>query len=243
MAQITQRQKFILDKIIQEYIQAAVPVSSQVLEQKYEIGIKPATIRLELQRLTDLGYLLQPHVSAGRVPTDRGYRFFVDEVLEEEKRTFPEKKILEKISVFEKELSDSFKFFSELTKILADFSSAVALTYVAREGILFKEGWTGAFKEPEFHDLNCARDFAIMIQELEKSIDEFLNGGKGKTRLKIFIGRENKIPCAKNFSLILSSAKFPKRRRGILALLGPKRMDYPRNIGLMGSLVNFLEKC
>lgn len=232
-----------MDKIIKEYIRQAVPVSSRCLEEKYEIGIKPAAIRLELHRLTDMGYLKQPHVSAGRVPTDRGYRFFVDEVLEEEKRTFSEKKILEKISIFEKEFSGSFKFFSELTKILADFSSAVALTYVATEGILFKEGWTGAFKEPEFHDLNCARDFAIMIQRMEKSIDEFLNGGKEDARLKIFIGKENKIPCAKNFSVILSSANFPKKRRGVLALLGPKRMNYSRNIGLMGSLVNFLEKC
>ena len=81
---ITLRQGQILEKITREYIRLARPVSSQLLEEKYKLGICPATIRIEMQRLTDEGYLYQPHTSAGRVPTDKGYRFFVDNLLKKE---------------------------------------------------------------------------------------------------------------------------------------------------------------
>ncbi len=79
---ITERQGEILNRIVKEYITLAEPVSSQLLEKKHKFGLSPATIRNEMQKLTDDGYLLQPHTSAGRVPTDKGYRFFVDKLLE-----------------------------------------------------------------------------------------------------------------------------------------------------------------
>lgn len=242
MSPITERQKFILDKMVQEYIRQAVPVSSQVLERKYDIGLKPASIRLELHRLTDLGYLLQPHISAGRVPTDRGYRFFVDELFEQKRFTFSEEKISEKLSLLEKEVPDVFRFLSELTKLLADCSSNLAFTFIAEEMIFFKEGWLRVLREPEFQNLNCAREFMRTFQELEQSIEEFFQG-KEELKIKVLIGKESKISCAKDFSVILSPAKFPKKRKGALAVLGPKRMHYSRNIGLINSLVKFLEKC
>ena len=64
--------------IVKEYIDSAEPVSSQLLEKKYDFDISPATIRIEMQKLTDKGFLLQPHTSAGRIPSDKGYRFYVD---------------------------------------------------------------------------------------------------------------------------------------------------------------------
>src|SRR3989344_583632 len=75
------RRKDILEKTIFEYISRAEPVSSSWLEDRYDMACSPATIRSELLFLTEDGYLEQPHVSAGRVPSDKGYRFFVDEFL------------------------------------------------------------------------------------------------------------------------------------------------------------------
>ena len=79
---ITQRQKEILKSMVQEYIRSAQPVSSRLIERKYQLGVSSATIRAEMQKLTRKGYLFQPHTSAGRVPTDKGYRFYVDSILE-----------------------------------------------------------------------------------------------------------------------------------------------------------------
>lgn len=80
---LEQRQKDILLKIVEEYIDSAQPISSKLLKEKYKFNLSPATLRLEMQELTKKGFLLQPHTSAGRVPTEKGYRFFVDEVKKE----------------------------------------------------------------------------------------------------------------------------------------------------------------
>ena len=98
---ITDRQKDILDKIIQEYISSAEPVPSQSLEKKYDFGLSPATIRGEMHKLTEEGFLYQPHTSAGRVPTDKGYRFFVDNLLNKEFNIFSAE------NWFAKELDDN----------------------------------------------------------------------------------------------------------------------------------------
>lgn len=244
MIEITKRQKFILDKIIKGYIQQAVPISSQVLERKYDIGISSASIRLELHRLTDLGYLEQPHISAGRVPTEKGYRLFVNEILNLNRKelVFPGEEICEKFSLLEKEAADLFRFSSEITKLLADFSSNLALSFLEKEMVFFKEGWAKVLKEPEFEYLDCTQKFMKMLQKLEENIEQFLDGKRGE-EINVFIGKESKIPWAENFSLILSQAKFPKRRKGLLAILGPKRMDYSRNISLINAFVNSLKSC
>src|SRR4030043_2035671 len=101
--EITKRQKSILDRIIKEYINTAEPVSSQLLEKNYSFDICPATIRIEMQKLTDGGYLLQPHTSAGRVPTDKAYRSFVDNFFEEEFSRFNED-FFDEIEQIEKDL-------------------------------------------------------------------------------------------------------------------------------------------
>ena len=75
---ITDRQKGILNTLVEEYISSAEPVSSKELQKKHDFGVSPATIRNEMQRLMDAGFISQPHTSAGRVPTDKGYRFYVD---------------------------------------------------------------------------------------------------------------------------------------------------------------------
>ena len=80
---ITKRQENILEVLVRDYINSAQPISSEFLEKKHKFGLSPATLRIEMQKLTDGGYLIQPHTSAGRVPTDRGYRFFVDKIMED----------------------------------------------------------------------------------------------------------------------------------------------------------------
>ncbi|MBI4359197.1 MAG: hypothetical protein HY577_01230, partial [Candidatus Nealsonbacteria bacterium] len=69
--ELTERQKNILERIIEDYVALAQPVSSLELEKKYNFGIKPAMLRIEMEKLSDGGYLSQPFVSSGRVPTDK----------------------------------------------------------------------------------------------------------------------------------------------------------------------------
>jgi len=111
---ITERQKTILSSIVDEYINSAQPVSSKFLEKKYDFGICPASIRIEMQKLTDAGFLYQPHTSAGRVPTDKGYRFFVDDLLE--KDSFNKEDLFKLNNLLKEEIKDSIKFVQLLAK-------------------------------------------------------------------------------------------------------------------------------
>lgn len=82
MPELTERQRKILLLVVREYIDSAQPVSSSRLVRKYQLGVSSATVRNELSALTEMGYLRQPHTSAGRVPTEDGYRFFVADLLD-----------------------------------------------------------------------------------------------------------------------------------------------------------------
>jgi transcriptional regulator of heat shock response len=233
---ITERQNLILDKIIEEYITLTQPVSSQGLEKKYNFGISPATVRIEMQKLTDAGFVFQPHTSAGRVPTDKGYRFYVDNLL---RKGFLEKKYdLEIEDLIEKNIGDTMKFLRALTKSLAVASSNLALSYLYDEKVLWKEGWEALLQEPEFREIKLISNFAEVIRRFEEEIEDLeINSG-----LKVYIGKENPFPRAKEFSIIITSCHFPEKERGVLAILGPKRMTYERNICSLNSLTRFLER-
>src|SRR5687768_15539544 len=82
MAGLTERRQGILKLVIQEFVETATPVASETLVRKYNLGISSATVRNELAALEELGYLTHLHTSAGRVPTDAGYRFFVENLME-----------------------------------------------------------------------------------------------------------------------------------------------------------------
>ncbi len=73
---LSERQEHILHSLIKEYIDSASPISSDLLKKRGSLNVSPATIRNELQELTQLGYIMQPHTSAGRVPTEKGYKVF-----------------------------------------------------------------------------------------------------------------------------------------------------------------------
>ena len=82
MVELTERQRAILSMIVDEYIRSAVPVASKTIVEKWLLGISPATVRNEMMELEEAGYIYQPHISAGRVPSVKGYRSFVEAILQ-----------------------------------------------------------------------------------------------------------------------------------------------------------------
>ena len=90
---MTERQKQLFTLVIKEYIDTGAPVGSKELVKKYALPFSSATLRSELARLCNMGYLVQPHISAGRIPTDKGYRFYIKHLMEP-RGILPEEKIL-----------------------------------------------------------------------------------------------------------------------------------------------------
>ena len=222
-ARLTARQGEILNMIVREYISLAEPVSSKLLEKKHEFGVSPATIRNEMQELADQGYLSQPHTSAGRVPTDKGYRFFVDKLLDGSPAPLPAGRQANPSVRSHITLSH---WIEEITKFLAEESSDLALGYLADEKIIWKEGWQDIFEEPEFLEPGLASSFAGMIDDFEKNIEELF-----LPEIKIYIGKENPVSKNKEFSIITAGFN-----GGLFAIFGPKRMSYDKNIKLIQEL-------
>ena len=230
---ITGRQEHILERIIREYIEKAQPISSQLIEKKCKLGICPATVRNEMQKLTDMGYVFQPHTSAGRIPTDKGYRFFVDRLLESEVSSILDMGEIEK----ELEERDAFRWALNLTRYLSRASSSLAVSYLEDKNLFLKEGWEDLLREPEFGNRRTFSDFALLLESFDKVVREM----KGVSEIKVFIGGENPAKGAKDFGMVVARCRFPQKTEGVISLLGPKRMSYNRNIGLLNSLIKALE--
>lgn len=119
--ELNERKLKILQAIIQDYIHTAEPIGSRTLTKRYDLGVSPATIRNEMADLEELGFLMQPHTSAGRVPSDKAYRLYVDTLLEESKivnlqKNYIKANLLKRFGEVERLLQYSSKILAELTK-------------------------------------------------------------------------------------------------------------------------------
>ena len=229
---VTQRQEKILKEIVKEYVKSAKPVSSSLLKKKGALDISSATVRNEMKELEREGYLKQPHTSAGRIPTNKAYRLFVDKLEESEDSSF-------KRETVEKEIKDIFKLMESVTKSLASDCNSLALSYISEKDFFFEEGWKEVFKNPEFERKEFLSEFTESLDNLEKKIKDIIK--ENSSEIHVFIGKEKSVLNSSDISLIVSKARFPRNQHGILALLGPSRMAYDKNIRILDSLIKELE--
>ncbi len=239
MEELTERQKEILGIVIAEYIKHASPISSKFIENEYDLNISPATIRAELFELIEKGYLYQPHTSSGRVPTDKGYRFFVNSLNEKEVAKI-EMKMIGEIRKMQKEIENRARFIREFTRLLAHSSSSLAVSYFPKENLLLKEGWGKVLKDPEFTDLEKVHNFITLVSDFEENIDNFLLSDTSPC-VRIYIGSETPFSRSSDFSILVSSCQVNKKK-GYLTFIGPKRMAYDKNISLIETIIKTLKE-
>ncbi|OGZ66313.1 MAG: hypothetical protein A3C50_01310 [Candidatus Staskawiczbacteria bacterium RIFCSPHIGHO2_02_FULL_43_16] len=132
---LSERQEKILNLLVKEYIDIAEPISSGLLQKRADLDISPATIRNELQELTELGYVMQPHTSAGRVPTEKGYKFFVEIIFEEAP---PPNFISREIEEARQKIEQELALAQELTKSLQEISTTLSYTKIQNKDTIFE---------------------------------------------------------------------------------------------------------
>lgn len=120
-----ERKQKVLEAIIMDYIATAEPVGSRTIARKYGLGVSPATIRNEMADLEELGYIEQPHTSAGRIPSDLGYRYYVDCLMEKETLDRAEEEYIRQR--FSKKVEEIETVFKKATEVLSEISSYTAL--------------------------------------------------------------------------------------------------------------------
>ncbi|MFN3301494.1 MAG: hypothetical protein ACK413_00490 [Patescibacteria group bacterium] len=228
---LTQRKKKILKKVVEKYIKKARPVSSKTLVKKDFPEFSSATIRNEMLDLTRKGLLLQPHTSAGRIPTLAGFRFFLENFLKEKKLSNFEKDIFLQVK---REYGDKRKRIKELAKRLAEISKELVIIAFSKDDFYYT-GFSYLFRQPEFKNLSLVENISQIIDHLDETMKNIFDKIK---KLEILIGEKN--PFGDKCGAILDRIEIDNKKI-IVGLLGPLRMDYNKNIGLIRSLKNFLK--
>lgn len=214
----------ILAATVKEFIETGMPVSSAHLYDRYDFGIKPASIRIELTDLTDAGYLEQPHHAAGRVPSDEGYAFFAERALE---GATPGRSV----RALEEALGASA--WDDFAHALALELGAAAVVADLRDGYAWTRGISSLV---EHLDWDSREELAEIIRDLE-AVDQRIDAFRtrlGGTVPQVFIGKGNPLGTTA-LATLAAQYSFDGHPIAIIAV-GPKRMDYARAARLFATV-------
>lgn len=236
MTELNERQLQILKVIIEEYIETAEPVGSETLDKKYNLGVSPATIRNEMVKLTQIGYLKQPHTSAGRTPTPIALKLFVDKLMKpKELSVADEVTVKQKIWDYRSEMD---KMLREATKALAHQTKTMSLS-ATDEGDIYTSGVGNILEMPEFFDIDMTRHLLDTLDEYDYWWNLISSLSVTSDPLSILmgedLGRQLQGQCGGVFIRFASPS-----HSGAIGVIGPTRLDYPRIIPMvryMGDLI------
>lgn len=236
MHDLTQRQIEILKSLIEEYIQTAEPVGSETLEKKHGLSASPATIRNDMVRLTELGYLRKPHASSGRIPTPQGMKFYVKQLMQEKELSVTEEVALkERLWDFRNE---SERFLKELTRQLAQKTKALAVA-TTHEGGFFTSGYANILDMPEFFDIDVTRCLLSAIDEFEY-FGELCEKAIDDEDIHVLLGDELGPKLPGPYGFVFTHYEAPGTLSGEIGVLGPVRLNYTSivpTVRYFGSLI------
>ena len=335
--ELDERKTVILQAIIKNYLETGEPVGSRTISKYTDLNLSSATIRNEMADLEELGYIVQPHTSAGRIPSDKGYRFYVDAMMQKHEKEVEQLKdvLLEKEEKLDHMLKQAAKLmavntnyatmitaprsskntlkFLQLSRIddthilaviviegnvikntvievdeslsddtmlklnillnthLAGLSieeinlglitslkqqagvygpiieeviDSVAETIKEEEDLeIYTSGTNNIFKYPELSDNQKASDLINAFEEkqlLTQLIDEG-DARENKNEIKVYIGEESPIQTMKDCSIVTANYEFGDGMRGMIGIIGPKRMDYDKVVGTIKTIKSQLD--
>ncbi len=233
------RKDWVLAMTIVHYIDTVSPVGSACLAKKYHLNLSSATIRNILADLEQEGYLMHPHTSAGRVPTQKGYRYYVDNLMKEIQLLEEEKeRIKAEYSRESKELESLLEKTSQVVSEITQYTSIISVDGWAQK--IFCKGTGFVVEYPDEQDLSKIRNILTALDEKEhllKIINQSL-----ENKIEIFIGREMTCSGINSCSLVVSRYKTKKGPTGRIAVLGPTRMDYERVVSALDYFSGLMEE-
>lgn len=338
--ELSDREKLILQAAVHSYITTAEPVGSRVIVKRFGMDLSPATVRNVMADLEDAGYLQQLHTSSGRIPTDRGYRYYVDYLMQIQDLTLQERarieteltsrlndadevmrqtshllalishqtgivespdegaaqvnrievvpisatrlavlivdnvgrvrthmvsaepgvdsSVIPKLNGF---MNDNFRgvpvdklaasvqsrlriFVDEHRRLAEEALRVLQLVPLGRPGTLYLEGATQLFEQPEFRDVEKAREVFNLLEEKERLMEMLRTSvGDGDTRrTRIVIGRESPVEGTDGISVVASPYTVGSNRVGMIGVLGPRRMPYSKVTALVDYTAGMLSR-
>jgi transcriptional regulator of heat shock response len=221
------RKENILKLVVESYIDTAEPVGSKFLVEQSELEVSGATVRNEMRELEEEGYLTHPHTSAGRIPTEAGYQYYVDRIMKQDDL---KKKMQEEIESLLQEASDDHTKLKTIGKRIADITRNAVIIGLNRDSVYYT-GLSHLFSQPEFQDMSYTLNVSTMFDQCEERLDSVFES-MDVVKPRIFIGKQNP------FGAMTSVVGGLLGKESLFAILGPLRMDYVGNY----SLIHFLQK-
>jgi transcriptional regulator of heat shock response len=226
-AEITPRQAKILAAIVKENCETCQPVASGDLVEKYNFNISSPTIRNEMQALEKMGYIFQPHTSAGRVPTDKGFRYFVNQLMDRVMLSVKEQEFLKhelvKLQMAHMEMG------RRLAKLLSEHSNQASFAIFPEE--VSTIGLSNILDNPAL-PAEDAKEIAQFFDNIDEHAEKMIADYSGK-KPQTFIGKEIQLSKKSDYSMIVSGLQLPSGKKGVIGLVGPKSMKYEKNLTLM----------
>jgi heat-inducible transcriptional repressor len=219
---MTERQRQILNAIVEQYAEVASPVGSNLLAKAFNVS--SATIRTEMVELERLGFIMQPHTSAGRIPTDKGYRFYVNSIAEEhadrQESSVPERHATRALATRVAQGGVPERTVRNAVDTLVELTHNLGLATIGNQ--LYMSGLSNLFGQPEFINSGQVRQVAQLLDNLEP----WLHEAALNEPLSVYIGAENPIGRSAGCSLIVSRFRGPWSDRSYIGVLGPTRQSY-----------------
>lgn len=232
---ITSRQQDLLTAILRQYVETAEAVSSGFLAEKTGREVSPATIRNELAALTEAGYLVQPHTSAGRVPTEKAWRWYVQNLLKaQEVSKVAKEHVLQVIRAHRHAHSELMR---HLAKTIAELAGeSVVLAPAPNE--TYYTGLSNLFAQPEFTQVNMVQAMSRVIDSFDEIVRKMYD--RLEKDVEVLVGSEN--PFGHDCGVVVAKYQFPHQPHGLIGILGPLRQDYNEHVAMLKFTTNELKR-
>ncbi len=243
MNSLSPRQQAILNRVVDAYIDNGQPVGSRAITELYttlyQDSYSAATVRHEMGRLEELGYLTHPHTSAGRIPTDRGYRYYVDHALQQEK--LPQDWV-QRLEREQMPSAEADVYFEKVAGVLSRLVEQVCVILApdrpaprGRRPVRFRlilQGSSFMLEKPEFRDVEKMRRILKGFEE-KAGFVEWLHERSAHSGVSITIGRENGPEAFQDCAVVSAPCAIDDQPAGTFAVIGPRRMRYSRMVSLV----------
>ncbi len=215
---MTERQRLILNSIIEQYAEVASPVGSSLLAKVFNVS--SATIRAEMAELERLDLIMQPHTSAGRIPTDKGYRVYVNNITDSTESALPARRAEKAVAARAHGGGMPERTIRNTVDTLVELTHNLGIATIGNQ--LYMSGLSNLFGQPEFLGSNQARQVAELLDNLEPWLREVAPNQP----LSVYIGGENPIGRSAGATLIISRFRSPFSDHSYIGVLGPTRQQY-----------------
>lgn len=227
--------------IVEEYVATAEPVSSKAVVERYDLPISSATVRNDMAELETAGYIRAPHTSAGRVPTEKGYSHYIAKFAHGDASPASSQKLRQAVE----ESSDPEGTIRALARELVALTGDMAIAAFGPDRSFFT-GMGSLMNKPDFQNLEVMREMSAMLDRFDEVVQgvleyldqETVGTGPGASP-RVMLGATN--PFGKETAAVVIKCRLGNGRIGLLGLIGPMRMDYPKNLGLMEEVVEILD--